>query len=307
MKKHITYEERLSIDMFLNKGKTIRDIAELMKRPYFTIWHEIKRNSVEGVYEARTAHAKATERRKKAKTPLKLTPEIKTFIEEKMMKSWSFEEISGYMLKQKMDNRVCMKTMYRWHKKKLLLNGEKIYLRRKGKVYKKASLFRWQRGKTIHDRPKVVQRRERIGDWEVDTVLSSRVSKRCIVTAVDRKSRYLLATLVEDRTSEQVKHGLCRLLCKERCLTITSDNGVEFAKFEDVEKTLQIDFYFADSFKSWQRGTNEYANGLLREFFPKKMSFEHITEEQLQEAVYLINHRPCKLFGYKSRFEVYNE
>ncbi|MFD1898999.1 IS30 family transposase [Enterococcus termitis] len=160
-------------------------------------------------------------------------------------------------------------------------------------------------GKSIHDRPKEAKERIRVGDWELDTVVGCKGTKSCLLTIVDRKSRYLKSMLLPDRKANRVAKAIELLLKNEVVHTLTADNGKEFSDFRQVERKLNTDVFFADPYASWQRGTNENTNGLLREFIPKGKDIGTYTEEQLQEYVHMINTRPRKTLGYQTASNVY--
>ena len=160
--------------------------------------------------------------------------------------------------------------------------------------------------KRIDQRPKVVDKRSRIADWEGDTVIG-RGHQGVLVTLVERKSRYTLAAPLPRRTSNLVGQAMIDLLRphKERCKTITLDNGKEFADHEFIAKCLGARVYFAHPYCSWERGLNENHNGLLRQYFPKEMSLAGVTQSQVDEAVYALNHRPRKCLGWRTPHEVF--
>ena len=180
-------------------------------------------------------------------------------------------------------------------------------LRRKGRTRQpKETRGRFRIGTPIAKRPKEVRNRETFGHWELDTVVSSRgKSKGCLATFLERKTRFYLAFKIPDRTAKSMFSAieqLCKLFPKETLKTFTSDRGKEFACYPLVEK-LGISFFFADAYSSWQRGGNENANGLLREYFPKKTDLAAISDEALNKALYDINHRPQKCLAYRTAYE----
>ena len=194
---------------------------------------------------------------------------------------------------------------------KNLAKGNVNRLRRKGKSLKpKETRGKFNIGKSIKDRPKEVRKRETIGHWELDTVVSSRgKSKACLSTFVERKSRFLIAQVMENRKSSTFNFHCFTAFKDIPCdliKTFTVDRGKEFARYVDIENTLNIDVYFADAYASWQRGTNENTNGLLREFYPKKFDFSSISQQELDHIVTVINNRPRKCLGYKTPAEVFN-
>lgn len=159
---------------------------------------------------------------------------------------------------------------------------------------------------SIDERPEIVAQKTRIGDWEGDTVIGKN-HKGGLVTLAERKSRYVLAGHIRSKHAAGVTAVTTRLLTpyKDKCHTITFDNGREFAEHEKMAAELKADIYFANPYHSWERGLNENSNGLLRQYFPKGMELTGITEKQVQEAVERINHRPRKVLGFRTPHEVF--
>lgn len=184
------------------------------------------------------------------------------------------------------------------------------YLRHKNKYTKRTASYR-SRGQiynriSIDFRPKIVEDKSKIGDWEVDIIIGKNYHQ-VIVTLVDRNSKFTLMKKVEAKQARAVTDAMIHLLkpVQARTLTITSDNGKEFSCHEEVAKTLDTEFYFAHPYQSWQRGLNEHTNGLIREYFPKKMPFNEITDEQIVEVQNKLKHRPRKVLGYKTSAEMF--
>lgn len=159
---------------------------------------------------------------------------------------------------------------------------------------------------SIDERPEIVEQRVRIGDWEGDTVIGKN-HQGMLVTLAERKSRYVLAGQVRSKHAGGVTAKVNSLLRphKHKCHTVTFDNGKEFAKHETIAAELKADIYFAHPYRSWERGLNENSNGLLRQYFPKGMKLIEVTEEQVQWAVDRLNHRPRKVLGFRTPFEVF--
>ena len=312
--KHLTTHERCCIANFIELGWSLRRIANHLGRNVSTISRELARNTINNPYNVADAQESYHLRRKscgpKGKVSNKL---LMVYIEKQLEKSWSPEQIShrlmiDFPLEFKM--RVSHKTIYRWLYKKHLIKGNLKVLRRKGKSLKSAETRgKFNVGKSIRERPKEVKKREIVGHWELDTVVSSRgQSKYCLATFVERKSRLLIAKLMPDR-----KASTFNLYCKQALRhfpsqlvrTLTVDRGKEFAGYDELEKYLGTQVYFADPYASWQRGTNENTNGLLREFYPKKFNFNETTQDELNEVVAKINNRPRKSLGYKTPNEIF--
>ena len=185
-------------------------------------------------------------------------------------------------------------------------------LPRKGKSRKpKETRGKFNICKTIKERPKEVKKREVVGHWELDTVVSSRgKSKSCLSTFVERKSRLTKIQLIPNRKATTFNEHCIKSLSefKNNTLkTLTVDHGKEFAGYLMLENILDVDVYFADPYSSWQRGTNENINGLIREFFPKKYDFSTITQKHVDIVENILNNRPRKCLGFKTPLEVFNE
>lgn len=312
--KHITINERCCIANFLELNWSLRKIANHLDRNVSTISREVKRNSVNGKYFAHIASENYDKRRLNCGTKPKSTNiKLLNYIEDALSNAWSPEQIAGRLrldFESDNDMKIGFKTIYRWIYSKIVSKGDVRNLRRKGKSLKsKETRGKFNIGKSIKDRPKEVRKRNSMGHWELDTVVSSRgKSKACLSTFVERKSRFLIAQVMENRKSSTFNQhcfsafsNIPRQLVK----TFTVDRGKEFAGYNEMEKELNIDVYFADAYASWQRGTNENTNGLLREFYPKKFDFATITQDELDSRVNLINNRPRKCLGFKTPFEVF--
>ena len=312
--KHITTNERCCIANFLSLGLSLRKIAKHLNRNVSTISREVKRNSTNGKYLAHIACENYAKNRKNCGAKGKSSnPTLIKYIEDGLEKTWSPEQIAGRLRLDYQDDKsmkIGFKTIYRWLYQKIIAKGNVNRLRRKGKSLKpKETRGKFNIGKSIKDRPKEVRKRETIGHWELDTVVSSRgKSKACLSTFVERKSRFLIAQVMENRKSSTFNFH-CFTAFKDiptnLIKTFTVDRGKEFAGYVDIENTLNIYVYFADAYASWQRGTNENTNGLLREFYPKKFDFSSINQKELDNIVTIINNRPRKCLGYRTPAEVF--
>ena len=313
--KHITTNERCCIANFLSLGLSLRKIAKHLNRNISTISREVKRNSTNGKYLAHIACENYAKNRKNCGAKGKSSnPTLIKYIEDGLEKTWSPEQIAGRLRLDYQDDKsmkIGFKTIYRWLYQKIIAKGNVNRLRRKGKsLNPKETRDKFNIGKSIKDRPKEVRKRETIGHWELDTVVSSRgKSKACLSTFVERKSRFLIAQVMENRKSLTLNFH-CFTAFKDiptnLIKTFTVDRGKEFAGYVDIENTLNIDVYFADAYASWQRGTNENTNGLLREFYTKKFDFSSINQKELDNIVTIINNRPRKCLGYKTPAEVFD-
>lgn len=302
---HLTPFERGRLESLYRLGWSTRAIGEELNRHHSTIAREIKRNLFQFSYHSVVAHERYNERRKASVPRGKWTPALARQIEEKLEATWSPEQIAATVAKGK----VCFKTIYRWIYLYLLSKGNLGVLRHKGKRQNpKERRGTFQSGKSIHTRPSEVKQRQSFGHWELDTIVSSRQSKGCLGTFVERKTRMYIAVKMKDRTSESMDKAIKSVHSSfppGTFQTFTVDNGKEFACFSSIEKGLNTPMYFADPYASWQRGSNENANGLLREFFPKKTDLAKVSLESLTYALRLIANRPRKCLGWKTSYEAF--
>lgn len=216
--------------------------------------------------------------------------------------TWSPEQIVGRDYQEKLS----FKTIYNWIYEGIL-NVPLQVLRHKGKGRQpQETRGKFNIGRSISKRPKSVRNRQEFGHWELDTMVSSRgKSKGCLATFAERKSRLYLAFLIPNRTKDAMHNAIEQLtsnLPEHALKSFTSDRGKEFACYPEVEAS-GIDFYFADAYSAWQRGTNENSNGLMREFFPKKTDLAKVSETELFTALWLMNNRPRKCLNYQTPLE----
>jgi len=242
---------------------------------------------------------------------IKLTNKVKNYIKKKLKEDWSPEQISGVMRKEKIP-WVSYETIYQYiyHNKK---HGGKLYLhlRHKNKKYHKRGSNYATRGTiknriSIDKRPKIVEKKSRIGDWEIDTVIGAN-HKGVLVTIVDRKSKFTLIKKVPSKHAEVVSKAIVEMLqpIKQLTHTITSDNGKEFAYHEEVSKALNAKFFFCNPYHSWERGLNEHTNGLIRQYLPKQTDFTQVKRKQIRFIQDRLNNRPRKSLGFKTPSEVF--
>lgn len=320
--KHLTIEERACISKFKEMNLSIREMAKLLDRSPSTISRELKRNSYKTGknysitrYMPTDAHHKYKNRRLSSHRKINIDCKIKEYIEDKLNKNWSPEQIVNYKdIKPINFPSTC--TIYRWIHLGLLNKITMQNLRRKGKFKRPAEKRgKFNIGKTIKKRPKEVYNRNTFGHWEADTVESGRIdhqrkSKYCFVTLAERKSRFYICKLLPDRKEESVTKAIIELLSEfpqELVKTITCDRGKEFAGWKKIEESLNCDMYFADPYCAWQKGTNENSNGLLREYYPKGMDLSKTNNIELKEKLDLLNNRPRKCINYKTPNELINE
>lgn len=308
--KHFTIEERESIFKFLAQKKSISFIAAKLKKNRVSIYREINRNSVDGDYTPNKAQFLYKKRKQLCGRKHKLRDSILLVdIQEKLESGWSPEQISG---RAKLDNQysISFKTIYRAIYLDFLTESTKYLLTRKGK--QKPRGLKETRGKIpnkkmIEERSEEANDRSEIGHFESDTIVGAG-KKGAMMTYVDRKSRYLVAELMINRKSDTFNEATIenfKYIPKKYIKTFTSDNGKEFSKFKELEEALGIKAYFANPYHSWERGTNENTNGLLRRTFPKGTIFSKIKRCEFYKAVNKINNRPRKCLNWKTPKEVF--
>lgn len=311
--RYLSIEERESILSLISTGVTKEEIARILKRHKSTISREIQRNTINGKYSPHTAEKLYRERKSKcgAKNILECNLILNTEIKKQLENKLSPEAISGRMqLEGK--KTVSFKTIYRGIKSRIIDVEEKVVLVRKGKVRprnKEELRGRITDRKPIETRPNEATARVEIGHYELDTVIGSG-KKGAILTCVDRLSRYLIARLMPNRKAETFNKALIEefeQIPLEKRKTFTSDNGKEFSKFKEYEEALGMNNYFANPYHSWERGTNENTNGILRRYFPKGTDFSILTEIEVKKVVEKINLMPKKCLGWRTPFEVHWE
>jgi len=309
--QQLTYMERCQIFVLKGRGVKPAEIAKSLKRPTSTITRELKRNGSDGPYHCEQAHAKAKGRR--FRKPKKMTPEVTALIEEKLKMQWSPEQISGRFRLEGI--AISHETIYKyvWEDK---ANGGSLYkhLRHNGKKYNHRGKGAAGRGcipnrVDIDQRPEIVNEKNRLGDWELDTIIGVIGVEHdgCIVSMVERMSKLTRLAKVARKTALEVTLGIRGKLAliAQWVLTLTADNGKEFASHEELARLLEADFFFAKPYHSWERGLNEHTNGLVRQYFPKGTRFSEVSQEQLDKVEQLLNQRPRKVLGFRTPLEVF--
>lgn len=293
-------------------GYTQSQIAQALHVSVSTISRELNRNSLCGYYSAESAQRLCYGRHKKKPKYQKMTSEIKRYIKDKLKCDWSPEQIAGVMEKESVIHAVSHESIYRYiYENKS--HGGKLYqhLRHKNKKYHKRGNEYKTRGLlknriSISQRPKIVEKKSRIGDWEIDTMIGAN-HQGALVTIVDRCSKFALIKHVPSKHANVVTYAIIEMMLPIQKIThtITSDNGKEFAYHEQIAKELQTRFYFANAYHSWERGLNEHTNGLIRQYLPKQTDFTNLKKEQIQFIQDRLNYRPRKSLGYKTPAEVF--
>jgi IS30 family transposase len=323
--------ERHQIDQMLIRGWSQAIIAGRLGRSPSTISRELRRNHAPpcknglggmDCYIAGEADRLAHSRQAVANARRAKIDEgpLGHYVREKLACYWSPQQIAQRLLMDHGDDpamRISHEAIYQWvyqqardkqpwhrylrrmHKRR----QPRIPLRGKGQV-------RFAHAKRIDQRPAVVDTRQRLGDWESDTVVGNRRSRAVLVTHVERKSRYVLIRKLPNAraaTLNRVSIQAFKPLPPSCRHTMTVDNGSEFARFGGLEKRLGLGVYFAQPYKAWQRGANENANGLIRQFFPKGMDLSKVTAGEVARVQDLLNNRPRKCLNYRTPEEVFRQ
>ncbi len=304
--KHIGPEDWPVIARMLKAGFSGSEIARTLGKDPSAVNRHIKQNGGREGYDVREVRRVKHRKRIAAMDGIRvLKGALLRTVVSLLKEHYSPEQIAG-TLEQK-GATIVASTIYRYikerapHLKKFLRSQKGKYRRRRGTKSREKARERSKKQR-IDERPKVVERRGRLGDFEGDTMLG-RDKRVRIVTIVDRRSGYLIAYLLPKHNAELLtKLAIQRLkrLSKDKRRTLTLDNGTEFSDWERLEKQSGMTVYFAYPYHSWERGTNENTNGLLRQYFPKTMDFNLITAEELADVVKRLNDRPRKRLKFKS-------
>jgi len=309
--KHLTREERYQIHTLKRQGVSLGCIAAELGRHRSTISRELQRNTGRTGYKPAHAHDRALARQCERRNAQHFSPAQWAHVEALLRLFLSPQQVSGRL---RLEKAMCISTesIYQRAYRDKAQGGNLVsYLRCQKVRRKRYASGQERRGVLanrigIEQRPAVVDQRSRIGDWEGDTVIGKN-HKGVLVTLVERKSRYTLACQLNSRHSAGVTEAVIALLRphRRRCYTLTFDNGKEFAEHAFIAQCLKARVYFAHPYCSWERGLNENHNGLLRQYFPKKTSFLKVSQHEVNDAVYLLNHRPRKCLGYRTPHEVF--
>ncbi len=299
---HLTQEERYQIYALKRAGHGQSEIAGVLNRSPSTISRELRRNGGERGYRPKQAHSLARERQ--ASNARQIDEATWRIAQAKLREDWSPEQISHHVA-------ISHETVYQriYADKKAggtlwrHLRCQKQRKKRYGKTDRRGVIPNRQ---SIELRPLIVEERSRIGDWEADTIIGKN-HKQAIVSLVERKSGFTLIRKVEHKTALAVSDVMTKLLRphRSRVLTITSDNGREFAAHKTISKQLGASFYFAHPYASWERGTNENTNGLIRQYFPKNRDFTTITQREINMAMERLNNRPRKRLDYQTPSQLF--
>ena len=317
--QHLSMDERNVIYRMQWLGNSQAEMARCLGRDRSTISRELRRNvQFDGRYVSGVAEIKARLRRRaQLRRPKSSNGALMRYVETHLRRHWSPEQIAGRLREAPPRDlggvRLSHTTIYRWIWSDAARAGQlKGFLRLAYKPRRKPYGKPSKRGQipgrvSIDERPAVVDRRRRIGDWEGDTVVG-KGRGGYVLTNVERASRYTVARKLDAATAEAAEQALyaaMRRLPAQKRRTQTFDNGKEFARHESIAARLGLDVYFAHPYSAWERGTNENTNGLLRQYLPKKTHFSVLTDWQLASYIWQLNNRPRKCLNYRTPAEVF--
>jgi transposase, IS30 family len=320
--KHITKDQRNELSALLIANIKKQDIAKQLHKHRTTVWRELQRNHSlnKRGYHARIAKEKTKERRINANSRFRKIENndwLRRYIVRNTKNYWSPEQISGRIKLKWPDDKsryIGKDSIYKYiynERKDLVkhLRCQKGKYRRRYGTRIREKRREELKKKRIDKRPKEVEVKERVGDFEGDTIVGKEKNIH-ILTHVDRKSGILFADKLNRATAKETLQKTIERFNKiprSKKETITYDNGSTFAYHNVTERITRLDIYFAWPYHSWERGCNENANGLLRQFFPKGSPFANIQQKDIEKAVKLINNRPRKRLGYRTPTEVFNK
>lgn len=305
--KHLSQNERYQIFCLMKEGLNCTEIAKNLGRSTSTISREIVRNKGGRGYRPKQADRLAQERSVGSRNARRIEPDVLKAAFDRIAEQLSPEQVAAEL-------PISHETLYQhiyadkaaggtlWKNLRCQKKRKKRYasgVERRGQIVGR---------RPIHERPANVELRRTVGHWEGDTVIGAG-HKQAIVTLVERKSGYAVLMKVNHKTSELVSSAVIKKLepIRDRVKTITFDNGKEFAEHARIDEALGSTTYFADPFSSWQRGSNENFNGLLRQYIPKKRPLSTVTDEELKMIERRLNNRPRKRLGFKTPNQVFHE
>lgn len=306
--KQITETQRYQIYVLKKMNHTQSAIAQTIGVHRSTISRELHRNQGQRGYRPKQAQQMAVARR--AKATARIAVATWQIVEEKLRLEWSPEQIAGWLKAQK-NTSISHERIYQHILQDKQAGGDLYKKLRCQKKRRKRYGSYDRRGQlpartSIEERPSIVEERTRLGDLEIDTMIG-KGHQGGLVTIVDRTSRYTFVKRINNKQADTVREATMVLLqpVAEDILTITADNGKEFAHHQQIAAALDVQVYFAHPYSSWERGTNENTNGLIRQYFPKSTDFTQVTDEQVTFVANRLNNRPRKTLGYRTPNEVF--
>lgn len=325
--RHFTIEEREEIQLGLWGKESIRSIGLRLNRSPSSISREIKKHfsPEKHLYRPQVAHASALNNRsKRGRTERLKNDTIRSYVMTKLREGYSPEQIAGRMRIDLPGFSISHEAIYQYIYAQIHRDGwgvlrpghldlrstlKRRHKRRAKKGMRKAGRLARHNGPSIDERPSVAAERSRIGDWEGDSI-ASKNNASGLNSLVDRKSGLLFLTKLSGKTAKATRRVVVRrlrALPKHLRHTLTTDNGSENRSWDTIQKQTKISCFFAHAYHSWERGTNENTNGLVRWYFPKGTDFRTISDEQIAQVEYLLNTRPRKRLGYRTPLEIFNQ
>ncbi len=308
----ITRDERYQIQGLRRAGVSAAQIARIVGRPPCTILRELRRNvGLGGWYDADRAHAKATIRRSWSRRNRQVAPHEWRRIVRYLKAEWSPEQIAGRLRRRGLLH-ICHSTIYDYLRADREAGGQLYLLLRHGgrrRVHYGSGVGQGRRrhlGRPIGMRPALVEGRQQLGHWEIDTIAGGRDPANAL-TLVERKTGYVLIGALRSKTAAAFARRTIVLVRAQgpKVRTITADNGSEMAGFREIERHTGADFYFANPYHAWERGTNENTNGLIRQYLPKRQSMAGLTQRDCAVIARRLNTRPRKRLGNLTPEECY--
>lgn len=330
--QHLNLSERIEIQTLHRLGHSNRFIARILKRSHSTINDEIKRGTTDQVklingkknyyrqYFAETGQAVYINHRKHCKPAFKLVraQAFLDFAEKKIRKErWSPDAVVGHVLKNQLfpkEETVCTRTLYRYIDESFIgLSNMDLLLKLRRNTKQPRNRKRKRiLGESIEQRPQVINDRSEFGHWEIDTVIGKKTKEEpVLLTITERLSRFELILKIADKTESAVNEAISSISRNNSTFihlfkSITADNGSEFASLSEAVQGIS-DVYFTHPYSSWERGTNEHHNGIIRRFIPKGQSLKPITNSTIKQIMSWMNNLPRKKLNYRTPLEVFME
>jgi len=308
----LTSDERDTISALRRQGFTPSEIADELGRHRSTIYRELERNGCnDGRYRVSKASSRTRGRRSRSRRNRQFGHEDFKIIKRYIRKKWSPMQVASTLKKSKVLS-ISHETIYKYIWADKSVGGELYtHLRQAQKKRRKRYKSNDSRGilagkRHISERSETIEKRKRVGHWEIDTVMGSG-DHHCILTLVERKTGFTLIGKLKNKTKEETNACLLRLIRSHRkkIKTITSDNGTEFHGYKEIEKLTKIKFYFATPYHSWERGTNENTNGLIRQYLPKRKSMASLTQKRCSRIAHQLNTRPRERHDFRTPLALY--
>ena len=311
--RQLTSGERHELSALRKQGYRPAEIARALGRNRSTIGRELRRNSrKDGGYRPSTADDLARWRRSRSRRNQRVSDDDWRIVEAQIREDWSPEQVAGRLRADSLVS-ISHETIYLriWANKK---RGGTLHTHLRGAPKKRRKRYgrydsrgRLAGKRPISERPPDAHNRARVGHWEIDTVLGSVADKHCIVTLVERTVGFTLIAKLSARNVAELNRATIRLIEQSPLpvLTITADNGTEFHGYKAIESATGVQFFFATPHHSWERGTNENTNGLIRQYLPKRMSMARVSHTDCARIAEKLNHRPRKRYNFRTPWEAY--